>query len=222
MTDSHSRPQLWPLAPQPRASLRTTRARHYAALGLGMCGGLGDDYQDAVLAGIPYRVPNTAGRVFALQRHDLHHVVTGYATDWRGEAHISAWELGSGGASTVLYGWIIALFGLLTGILADPSHTFRAYVRGRRSRNLYSLGLPPLTESTCTLGERLHVVDARPTGSPWHPSVAPERRLSDAVTFGLWSLAAVAWGVIAAPALLGLVVAGLWTAPRTHSGPVQI
>ena len=39
---------------------------------------------------VRFAFPNTAGRVRAVRYHDLHHVVTGYATDWTGEAEIGA------------------------------------------------------------------------------------------------------------------------------------
>src|SRR5262245_66055231 len=45
---------------------------------------------------VPLFFPNTGARRKAVPLHDLHHVATGYATDWRGEAEISAWELGAG------------------------------------------------------------------------------------------------------------------------------
>ena len=40
--------------------------------------------------------PNGAARVRAVRLHDLHHVATGYATSWVGEAEIGAWEREAG------------------------------------------------------------------------------------------------------------------------------
>lgn len=66
-------------------TLRDARGRYFAANGLGEGG-----YQDArvrlALGPVRFAFPSTAGRVRAVRYHDLHHVVTGYATDWTGEA----------------------------------------------------------------------------------------------------------------------------------------
>ena len=55
---------------------------------------------------IPLFIPNTRSRVRAVRVHDVHHVVTGYATTFAGEAEIGAWEIASGcadhGAAWVL------------------------------------------------------------------------------------------------------------------------
>ena len=45
--------------------------------------------------------PNTPSRKRAVRYHDLHHALTGYATDLTGEFEISAWEIGSGCADHV-------------------------------------------------------------------------------------------------------------------------
>jgi hypothetical protein len=82
------------------------------------------------------KIPNTDGRRKAVRFHDLHHVLTGYDTDWRGEAEISAWELASGclrwPAATIL-----DLFGLAIGLALAPRRIVRAWARGRHTRNLY-------------------------------------------------------------------------------------
>ena len=68
--------------------------------------------------------------------HDLHHVLTGYGTDWTGEFQISAWELASG-CGPYGAGWLFALTGTLSGLLFAPQKTLAAFRRGRRSSNLY-------------------------------------------------------------------------------------
>lgn len=123
-------------------TLREARQRFFADNGFGADGGYDDAWQDAAFGRVPYSVPNPAMRSAALQVHDLHHPLTGYGADWRGEAQISAWELGSGGGGRYAYAWFIALFGLLTGLLALPRATWRAFVRGRASRNLYRESAP--------------------------------------------------------------------------------
>ena len=123
-------------------TLREGRRRFFAAQGFAPDGGYDVSWATETFAGLPYSVPNTRARARALRVHDLHHVLTGYGADWRGEAEISAWELGSGGAGGYAYAWFIALFGLATGLLTMPTRIWAAFVRGRRWRNLYRDRLP--------------------------------------------------------------------------------
>ena len=71
--------------------------------------------------------------------HDLHHVATGYGTDWAGEGEISAWEL-SAGCGRFAFAWFINLQGMVMGWVVSPGRTWRAWVRGRHSRSLYAEG----------------------------------------------------------------------------------
>lgn len=118
-------------------TLADARRRFFADSGFAPDGGYDDAWAHAEFAGLPYSVPNPRMRADALRIHDLHHPLTGYRADWRGEAAISAWELGSGGGAGYVYAWFIALFGLLTGLLGAPRATWRAFVAGRSARNLY-------------------------------------------------------------------------------------
>ncbi len=85
---------------------------------------------------IPIWFPNAPGRVRAVKLHDLHHVVTGYATTWTGEAEIAAWELASG-CGRYGWAWALNLSALPIGLAIAPRATLSAFVRGRSSRNLY-------------------------------------------------------------------------------------
>ena len=113
------------------------RRRFFAREGFAPDGGYDEVWSDASFGPFPYATYNPPARGAALRVHDLHHVVTGYGTSWRDESRISGWELGSGGAGRYPYAWFIALFGLFVGLLALPVQTWRAFVRGRGSGNLY-------------------------------------------------------------------------------------
>ena len=118
-------------------TLEDARRRFFAESGFAPDGGYDDAWAHAEFGPVPYSVPNPRMRADALRVHDLHHPLTGYPADWRGEAKISAWEIGSGGAGPYPYAWFIALFGLFTGLLGLPLATWRAFVAGRSARNLY-------------------------------------------------------------------------------------
>ena len=83
-----------------------------------------------------FLVPNPQARVAALEYHDLHHIVTGYQTDWRGEFEIAAFELGAG-CGRFWFAWAINLSAVPTAILM-PRRFWRAFKRGRACRSMYT------------------------------------------------------------------------------------
>lgn len=93
-------------------------------------------WTDGSFLGIPMKVPNTNKHRWAIMRHDLHHVATGYGTDMIGEAEISAWELRAA-RRLGLYVSTIVLLGALLGALRAPGRTFAALRAGRGARFLY-------------------------------------------------------------------------------------
>ena len=130
---------------------------------------------------IPIVTPNPPFRRRAIPLHDLHHVATGYDTSWRGEAEISAWELGAGcGSYTAarLYG----MGALAIGLIIAPRRSFRAFVRGRHATSLYCTGgwsNELLALDVDQLRTRLHLDEAKPT--TWR----------DRLAFAGWAAASV-------------------------------
>lgn len=168
----------------PRTVARA-RSDFFLKSGFAPDGGYDEPWSEALFAGLPYRVRNGPLRRAALRIHDLHHLVTGYDTDWRGEAEISAWELGSGGAGRHLYAWNIALWGLFTGLVAAPERTWRAFRRGRQRTNLYvrDVDVDALLPSPET---ELQLLTAE----------APPR-IPAGPAFAAFALLAMAWGALA-------------------------
>src|SRR5690242_5858525 len=117
-------------------TLGAARAAYYERNHFGADGGDSLDWAPVKMLGITFKIPNSEGRRRAVRFHDLHHVLTGYQTDFRGEAESGAWELASGclrwPAATVLN-----LFALAIGIVLAPGRMARAWARGRHTRNLY-------------------------------------------------------------------------------------
>lgn len=97
---------------------------------------------------IAFYIPNTENRKNALRVHDVHHVVTGFEPNICGEAQISAWEVGSGGCGTNLYVWAIILTGAVGGLFICPIKTFRAFLLGIRSKNLFGENATQFYSST--------------------------------------------------------------------------
>ena len=180
---------------QTEPTVRQARDRFFADSGFSPDGGYADEWAEADFGAVRYRVPNLPARRAALQRHDLHHVVTGYASDWRGEAEISGWELGSG-AGWYPYAWLIALWGVFTGLIQHPGPTVKAFLRGRHSTNLYRYEASTeaiLEQPVSTLRESLSVLSAG--ADPWQDrSVAA--RAADVLALAGWSTASMLLGLI--------------------------
>lgn len=179
-------------------TLEQARLRYFREAGLPLDGGYEDRWVKLNFLGIPVAIPNTPARIRAVRYHDLHHVLTRYGTDWPGEGQISAWEIASG-CRGLIAAWILNLYAMGIGLAVAPARTHRAFLRGRRSSNLYGLaydrGLLVRT-----------VVEVRKASGLTGP-VAPVGP-GDQLAFGCWALAA---GCIAALPFVatGLGIAGV-------------
>jgi hypothetical protein len=177
--------------------LRAARARYFEDNAFGPDGGYSKSWVPIQMGPIKVAIPNTAARVRAVKYHDLHHVVTGYATDLVGEAEIGAWEIGSGCAGFVA-AWILNLYAIVLGFLSGaPGAVWRAFLRGRHTRNLYRSSY-----DDALLDARLGEVRTR-LGLDGAPTPGGTR---DRLAFSAWSAVAIALalGTVALP-ILGLV-----------------
>jgi hypothetical protein len=193
------------------ATLRQARQRFFVENGFAADGGYEQPWQDAMFGSVPYAVPNPPVRRAALRVHDLHHVLTGYATDWRGESLISAWELGSVGASRNAYAWVIALFGFFVGLVALPRATWRAFMRGRGSRNLY--GVADIDEwLDLGLEAARRYLGVRPDGAA---------TLGDAARFVAWASVAAVAGLVLTLGTVPLVMVAALRKLVPHGCPCK-
>lgn len=86
---------------------------------------------------IPVHVPNIPARVKIARYHDIHHIITGYPANWRGEAEIGAWEIATGCRSFFI-AWFLNAGAVFVGLFMYPKAVIRAFRRGRNSKtNLY-------------------------------------------------------------------------------------
>ena len=98
--------------------------------------GYADKWVQLKAGPISFYFPNTQARVRAVKLHDLHHVLTEYDTNWRGEAEIGAWEIASG-CGRYLAAWALNLGAFGLGLALAPRRVYRAFLRGRQTGNLY-------------------------------------------------------------------------------------
>jgi hypothetical protein len=90
----------------------------------------------ASLLGVRFSVPNGPQHRWAIMRHDIHHVLTGYGTDIIGESEVSAWEMASGLPNIGLYTTGLVSGLALLGYTRFPARTFAAR-RAARGETLY-------------------------------------------------------------------------------------
>ena len=139
------------------------RAAYFGANGFGPDGGYDEDWVRFRVGPVPVMFPNTAGRKAAVPCHDLHHVATGYDTDLVGEAEIGAWEIASG-CRHVRAAWILDALAVWPVLFYGLGRVYRAFVRGRHSRNLYDGSSPDvvLDKSVGILRAQLSLDTAAP------------------------------------------------------------
>ena len=112
------------------------RDEYYRANGFGADGGDSLVWVPIKIWKLTIKIPNSNARRRAVKVHDLHHIVTGYRTDLRGEAEIAAWELASG-CARVPVAFVLNLFALAIGMVLIPGRVLAAWSRGRVTHNLY-------------------------------------------------------------------------------------
>ena len=186
----------------PQMTLGDARRLYFRLNGFGEDGGYRERWIKVKVWHIPIWLPNTEGRRRAVKLHDLHHVLTEYPTTWRGEAEISAWEIGAGGLRRYYAGWILDLMNVAQGLVVNPRGVYRGFMRGRGTSNLYSMEFSD-DLLTRQVGEYRHLLrlDALPKKSG----------LTDHFLLAYWILASVATyiGALAA-SFLPLILLGLW------------
>src|SRR5215217_1830145 len=180
--------------PPESLSLREARARFFAESGFAPDGGYGKRWFRVEAWPVAIYLPNLKARVEALPLHDIHHIVAGYATDWRGEGEVGAWEI-AGGCGRYWVAWILNFGTFAAGLFLAPRRTWRAFVRGRHSRNLYGgeYSESLLDETVGAMRQRL--------GLAGRVAKASAR---DKAAFAAWSVFVLAWH--AAPVAAGVTV----------------
>jgi len=172
-------------------TMRQARDQYFLDNGFGSNGGYDDAWVDFHLGPLPCPFPNTKGRVRAVKVHDLHHILTGYRTDFMGELEISAWEVGAG-CKDFYAAWYLNLAGTATGCLLAPRRIYAAFLRGRATESLYGRDLDGMLDETVEA-----VRDHTGLGKPQRPA-----SLGDMATFA----AAVAAGTVVAAVSFALAV----------------
>lgn len=118
----------------PKSSVREGRDAYLKENGFDMAGYTSPTFELPIL-GRQVSFPNPPSRQRAIARHDLHHAITGYGTDYAGEAEIGIWELRAGCNTAFL--WFINLTAVAFGLVIAPHRVWRAWRATKGQRSLY-------------------------------------------------------------------------------------
>jgi hypothetical protein len=140
--------------------VRAARTRYFAENGFGD-GGYDARFVKLQLGPVPVWIVNSASRVRSVRLHDVHHVLTGYRTDVRGEGEIAAFELAAGCADHWA-AWYLNLNALALALPLGAGALLRAFARGRRSHCLYDSEWDDalLDETVASLRRRLPIAES--------------------------------------------------------------
>ncbi|HLL70768.1 MAG TPA: hypothetical protein VK363_05010 [Pyrinomonadaceae bacterium] len=188
----------------PELTIRAARERYFE-INHFEGGGYEEGWVKMKAGPVPIWFPNTVARVKAVKFHDVHHVLTEYRTTWKGEAEIGAWEVATG-CGAHYQAWLLNLLAFAIGLAINPRGVYRAFMRGRQTRNLYRTTFSDelLARTVGEVRSELEL-DKEPA-----PMTTADRR-----AFVFWSLASVAtlvgtWTLALLPlatlALLGVVL----------------
>jgi len=128
-------------------TLRGARARYWAENAFGADGGDAEPWVYFKMGNTRFPVPNSNARRAAVKIHDVHHILTGYQTDWRSELEIALFELGTG-CGRAWFAWFINLAAAPFVLFLLPRRGLRAFAFGRRSRGLYRSSVDALLDRT--------------------------------------------------------------------------
>lgn len=178
-------------------TMADARSRYYEVNKFGADGGDSLEWVPIHFLGLTFYIPNTEGRRRAVRVHDLHHIVTGYETNMRGETEIAAWELASG-CRRWPAAFVLNLGALGLGAVLSPRRIARAWARGRKTRNLYSErgGIDHLLPRTVDETRKALGLDGP----------APEVRARDALAVAAVALPMLAVNVVLAPPMFALAL----------------
>lgn len=162
--------------------------RFYADHNLGKDGGINKAWAKLKVGKLYIPFPNTRARKKVLVFHDIHHIVTGYDSNWKGEVSVGAWEIATGCGKNYT-AWILNLYAMAVGLVLYPKFVFNAFIRGKRTKNLYHDSLSPKEASKMQIKDveerlLLHINNTQPVNF-WEIS-----------SFFIWTIIAFSFFII--------------------------
>ncbi len=170
-------------------TLRKLLPVFYKEYGLDDDGGFGDSkVKIGITKHLFFYIPNFSSRKKAVLKHDIHHIITEYPSNIKGETEIGAWEVASG-CNTYWIAWALNLHSLGIGIWFNLPGVYHAFVRGRRSKNLYSNLVTDKRAMEMPVDELRHLLSI----PPYHQEL--KSTIQDFFFFLIWLLIAVIYAI---------------------------
>ena len=117
-----------------------------------------------------FYIPNSNERRRCLLKHDLHHIITNYKSDFKGETEIGAWEIASG-CNDYIVAWVLDMYSMAWGFLFNLPGIFRAFLRGNCSKNLYNNIISNEQALNCTIIELQNIFEIPDEKEIFHATV---------------------------------------------------
>jgi hypothetical protein len=174
-------------------ALKQILPQFYATYNLPPDGGFSSSYvQIDLTKKFHVFIPNFDARRKAVIKHDIHHITTGYsAGSMVGEAEIGAWEIASG-INGYWAAYVLDIAGAMYGLLISPRKVFKAFARGRRTKNLYldEFSIPQSLDMTIAEMQRQLLLDKHSIDTK--ANFTDYLRFAGFITVGaLWSLISI-------------------------------
>ena len=116
-------------------------------------GGINEKFAWIKFGFISFPIPNFESRKNNVYLHDIHHIITGNNTSWKGESAVSAWEIASGGWGKLYIPWLLTLWAMGLGVLFHRKTTMVAFEKGLTMRNAITSGMTKTEISNLTVAE---------------------------------------------------------------------
>ncbi|MCX6275703.1 MAG: hypothetical protein NTV09_10910 [Bacteroidetes bacterium] len=131
-------------------------------------------------------LPNIKSRVNAVKIHDIHHLLTEYNADWKGEVEIGAWEIATG-CGKYWAAWLLNLGSLFIGMFLFPRALYKAFMRGRKCKSslYYNSNYPELLSKT--IGELREKIEI---------DLPEKNSFADNLLFQTWCLIALCYHIL--------------------------
>ncbi|MBI3883954.1 MAG: hypothetical protein HY305_07055 [Sphingobacteriales bacterium] len=107
----------------------------------GKDGGIHEKYAWIKFGFFSIPIPNAESRRNNVHLHDIHHLITGNNTTWKGESAVSAWEIAAGGWGKLYLPWLLTLWAMGLGVTFYPANVLKSFRQGLTMNNALTCGL---------------------------------------------------------------------------------
>jgi len=145
-----------------KKTVQLTIQEFYVKNNFGEDGGINEKYAWIKFGFFSIPMPNFESRKNNVYFHDVHHIVTGNNTTWKGESAVSAWEIASGGWRNLYIPWLLTLWAMGLGVFFYTESTLTSFKKGLTMKNALSCGLTKNEINVLTVVELQSALSDKP------------------------------------------------------------